>query len=76
VDSGPAPRRPDEDLQGVGAVGAVVTVSHVPVLGPFCSLEEREGLQKLWFPHQTGQEGSGFSQGRLCGKLGEPFYLS
>jgi len=40
-----------------------------------CFLEEWEdpGLQKPGFIDQTGQEGSGFSQGRLREEFGELF---
>ena len=78
MDPGSGARRPHEGLEGVGAVLTVMTVGHVPVPGPLCFLEEWEdpGLQKPGFIDQTGQEGSGFSQGRLCEEVRELEKLS
>src|SRR5829696_2265204 len=47
VNPGCRTRRPDEDLQRVGAVGVVVAVGYVPVLGPSRFLQERQDVRVL-----------------------------
>ncbi len=65
--------RPDEDLQGVGAILAVAAKGYVPVLSPSRSLQERRDVRahEGSVSRYISQEGGGFLQGQLCGKVGE-----
>jgi hypothetical protein len=60
VDPGRGTRRPNEDLQRVGASRVVVAISYVPVLGPSRFLAERQDVrsQKVGVPHHAGQDGN------------------
>ncbi|MDQ3912750.1 MAG: hypothetical protein M3305_13470, partial [Actinomycetota bacterium] len=73
VDLGLTPRRPDEDLQGVGAVLSVEAIGHVPLFDPPRLLQQRKDvrIQEGGILYQMSQEGGGSSQGGLCGKAGE-----
>ena len=45
MDLGSGSRRPDEDLQGVGAILAVAAMGYVLVLSPSRSLQERRDVR-------------------------------
>src|SRR5215213_3205648 len=70
VNPGCRTRRPDEDLQRVGAVGVVVAVGYVPVLGPSRFLQKRQDVRghKVGIRHDAGQDGNGLLQGQLRSK--------
>lgn len=64
---GSRPRRPHEDLQRVGAVFALATMGHVPVISLSGRLQEGKDVFAKEGPiiSQPGQEGSCSPQGCL-----------
>jgi hypothetical protein len=78
VDLGPASRGPDEHLQGIRAISALVAAGRVPVLGPSRLRQKRKDvrLQERGILRQAGEQRDGFAQCQLRCELGQPLQFA
>src|SRR5215211_2006067 len=72
VDASSRTRRPNEDLQRVGAARALLMIGYVPVLILSRILQERQDVRahKVGIPRQLGQNGNGLPQGQFLRNVG------